>query len=116
MSYFIEAEAKLRKDSDPNLFSNIWEKTIAPPTAETLISFCRQSDEFAEAVVKGGAFKDCVLKVSKEMNRQACSDFAVYGKAVDFYMPGAKVEYSVRIVPPNGNSNVIQLDLLSLLN
>lgn len=115
MSYFIEAEAKLRKDSDPKLYSNIWDRTIAPPTAETLISFCRQSDEFAKAIVGGGAFKDCILKVSKEMNRQACSDFAVYGKAVEFYMPGARVEYSVKIVLPNAN-NVIQLDLLSLLS
>ena len=114
MSFFIDAEAKLRKDSDPNLYNNIWDKTIAPPTAETLISFCRQSDEFAEAVVNGGRFRDCIAKISKDMDRHACSDFAVYGKAVEFYLPGAKVEYTVNIVLPNAN-NIIQLDLMSLL-
>lgn len=115
MSFFIDAEAKLRKDSDPNLYDNIWDKTIAPPTAETLISFCRQSDEFAEAIVNGGSFRECIAKIAKDMNRWACGDFAVYGKAVEFYLPGAKVEYTVNIVLPNTN-NIIQLDLLSLLN
>ena len=115
MSFFIDAEAKLRKDSDPNLYDNIWDKTIAPPTAETLIRFCRQSDKFAEAVVNGGSFRKCIAKISKDMNRWACSDFAVFNKAVEFYLPGARVEGTVDIILPE-DSNIIKLDLLSLLS
>ena len=116
MSFFIDAEAKLRKDSDPNLYDNIWDKTIAPPTAETLIFFCRKSDKFAEAVVKGDSFKKCIAKIAKDMDRHACSDFAVFNKAVEFYLPGARVEGTVDIILPDDNNNIIQLDLLSLLS
>ncbi len=117
MSYFIEAEAKIRKDSDQNLYSNWWDKTIAGPTGETLISFCRQSDDFAKSVIDGGRFKDCIDKIAKGLDRHACSDFSVYRMAVEFYMPGAKVEYSIKIIPPKTeNSNIIQFDLLSLLD
>ena len=116
MSFFIDAEAKLRKDSDPTLYKNIWEKTIAPPTAENLICFCRKSDKFAKSVVDGGSFKECIEKISKDMDRRACSDFAAYNMAVNFYYPGAKVEYTVNIVLPDDSNNIIELDLLSLLN
>ncbi len=56
MSHFIEAEAKLRKDSDPKLFSNIWDKTIAPPTAET--------EELKKNLE---VFKNETLKLEKEL-------------------------------------------------
>lgn len=116
MAYFVEAEAKIRKDSDKRLYSNNWDKTIAGPTAEALIIFCRQSDKFAKAVVDGGSFKGCVDKIAKDLNRWAVSDFAVYKMAVEYYMPGARLECSMNIIPPETDSNIIQLDLLSLLN
>lgn len=115
MSYFVEAEAKIRKDSDKSLYSNNWDKTIAGPTAEALITFCRQSDKFAKAVVEGGSFKNCIDKIAKGLNRWAVSDFAVYKMAIEYYMPGAGLECSIKIVPKETDSNIIQLDLLSLL-
>lgn len=116
MSYFIEAEAKIRKDSGQHLYKDNWDRTIAGPTAETLINFCRQSDEFAKAVVEGGSFKGCIDKIAKSLNRWACSDFAVYGQAVEYFMPGAKVDYTVKIVLPESESKIIQLDLLNFLD
>ncbi|MBO5462214.1 MAG: hypothetical protein J6A49_02765 [Clostridia bacterium] len=116
MAYFVEAEAKLRKDSDQSLYQNNWDKTIAGPTAEALIYFCRQNDDFAKAVVEGGSFKKCIDKIAKGLNRWACSDFAVYKMAAEYYMPGVRVEYTMKIIPPKTESNIIELDLLSLLN
>lgn len=115
MGYFIEAEAKIRKDSGPELYSYNFDKAVAEATAETLINFCKQSDDFAKAVVDGGSFKDCVKEIAQKTGRKACSDFVVYGMAVNFYFPGAKVEYTVNIVLPEQDNKIVTLNLLDFL-
>lgn len=58
--------------------------------------FCRQDAEFAQAVVQGGTFKDCMTAVAKGVGT-SISDLDAYKKAVQFYFPGAKVKMQLSI-------------------
>lgn len=58
--------------------------------------FCVQDDEFAQAVVQGGTFGDCMKKVASGVG-SAISDLDAYKKAVQFYFPGAEVKMQLTI-------------------
>lgn len=58
--------------------------------------FCDQDDEFAQAVVQGGSFEDCMKAVAKSCG-QSLSDHEAYQRAVQFYFPGAKVKMQCTI-------------------
>lgn len=64
---------------------------------DTLLDFCRQNEEFAQAVVQGGTFSECMAVVAKGVG-SSISDLEVYKKAVSFYFPGAKVEMQMKIL------------------
>lgn len=61
-------------------------RRLAEPVAEALKEFCRQEDEFAQAVVQGGPFADCMKAVSKGAG-SVLSDWEAYRRAVRFYFP-----------------------------
>lgn len=61
-----------------------------------LLDFCRQNEEFAQAVVQGGSFPDCMTAVAKGVGG-SISDLEAYKKAVSFYFPGAKVHMHMLI-------------------
>ncbi len=96
MSYFIEAESKIKSAVAQAEKGGNKERAIAKPTADALLTFCKQNDEFAQAVVQGKSFEDCVKTVAKNIGN-ACSDLTVYQKAVEFYFPGAVVEFKMNI-------------------
>ena len=58
--------------------------------------FIEQDDEFAQAVVQGGTFEDCMKAVAKSCG-QALSDVEAYRRAAAFYFPGAKVKMQLTI-------------------
>ena len=58
--------------------------------------FIEQNDEFAQAVVQGGTFEDCMKAVAKSCG-QALSDVEAYRRAAAFYFPGAKVKMQLTI-------------------
>lgn len=58
--------------------------------------FCRQDAEFAQAVVQGGSFADCMKKVAAGVGN-SISDLDAYKKAVQFYFPGAEVRMQLTI-------------------
>ena len=72
------------------------EKVMAKPVAEALKSFCRQEQEFAQAIVQGGSFKECMAAVAKGAGN-AISDLDAYKKAVQFYFPGAEIRMQMTI-------------------
>ena len=72
------------------------EKAMAPVVAAQLESFCRQDAEFAQAVVQGGTFSDCMKEVAKGVG-SSISDLDAYKKAVRFYFPGAEVKMQLTI-------------------
>ena len=58
--------------------------------------FIEQDDEFAQAVVQGRTFEDCMKAVAKSCG-QALSDVEAYRRAAAFYFPGAKVKMQLTI-------------------
>lgn len=65
-------------------------------TLEALKDFCRQDEEFAQAVVQGGTFEDCMKAVAKNCG-SAISDLDAYSRAVQFYFPGAAIRFRMTI-------------------
>lgn len=73
------------------------EGVVKRPVADALISFCRQQEEFAQAVVQSEkTFADCVAHVVKGCGN-ALSDIEAYRKAVGFWFPGAVVDMVLTI-------------------
>lgn len=63
---------------------------------EALAGFCSQDAEFAQAVVQGGTFADCMKAVAKNCG-SAISDLEVFRRAVRFYFPGADVKFHMTV-------------------
>ena len=63
---------------------------------ETLELFCQQDGEFAQAVVQGGTFEDCMKEVAKDCGT-ALSDEEAIRRAVRFYFPGADVRFHMTL-------------------
>lgn len=72
------------------------ETAMAPAVFDTLKKFCQQEPEFAQAVVQGGSFAECMNAVAKGVGK-SISDLEAYGKAVQFYFPGAKIHFLMDI-------------------
>ena len=82
---------------DTKKISGKVQKAIAADTAKTLRSFCEQEPEFAQAVEQSGdQFQQCLDHVAKGVG-VSISDFTAYSRAVEFYFPGAKVIFQMRI-------------------
>ena len=61
-----------------------------------LESFCSQDEEFAQAVVQGGSFADCMNKVASGVGN-SISDLDAYTRAVQFFFPGAVIRMQMTI-------------------
>ena len=72
------------------------EKVMAGAVLQAIKDFCVQDEEFAQAVVQGGTFADCMKKVAAGVGN-CISDVEAYKKAVEFYFPGAKVKMQLSI-------------------
>ena len=73
------------------------ENVVKRPIADALIAFCRQQEEFAQAIVQSDkTFADCVAHVIKGCGN-ALSDIDAYRKAVEFWFPGAIVDMVLTI-------------------
>ena len=72
------------------------ETAMAGAVMAALKDFCLQEEEFAQAIVQGGTFADCMKAVAKGVGN-SISDIDAYKKAVKFYFPGAKVKMQLTI-------------------
>lgn len=72
------------------------EKAMAGAVLAAIKDFCVQDQEFAQAVVQGGSFADCMKKVAAGAGN-SISDLDAYKKAVQFYFPGAEVKMQLTI-------------------
>jgi len=95
MSFYEEAEAKIENGKKEKLdqYGEVMKKGVAT----ALLEFCRQDDEFAQAVAQGGSFRDCMAAVSKAVKGNAISDMEAYGAAVKFYFPGKCIKVQMTI-------------------
>ena len=72
------------------------EEVMKNAVKAALLDFCGQDEEFAQAVVQGGSFPDCMKAVAKDVGNSV-SDLEAYRKAVAFYFPGADIQMTMRI-------------------
>ena len=83
-------------DAEQKAVSGKKEKVMAPAVLVAIKDFCKQEPEFAQAVVQGGTFAECMKKVAAGVGN-SISDLEAYSKAVQFYFPGAKVQMALTI-------------------
>lgn len=72
------------------------EKAMAAAVGAALADFCTQEPEFAQAIVQGGTFKDCMTDVAKGVGG-SISDSEAFAKAARFYFPGCRVRVMMQI-------------------
>lgn len=93
-AFFEAAESRLQ--SEVGEVKGQKEKVMSSVVMRALIDFCRQSPDFAKAVVEGESFVDCMSAVAKGVGN-SISDFDAYKKAVRFYFPKAEIVMQLTI-------------------
>ena len=94
MSFLEEAREKLRKEL-PGITGNK-EGAIKQAAMDALVNFAGQDEEFAQAIVQGGKFSDCMKAVCMGIGT-SISDLEVYSRAAAFYFPGCKVRFEMHL-------------------
>lgn len=89
-------QAKVRLESECKTIKGQKERAMGSAVRDALLEFCRQNEEFAQAVVQGGTFQDCMAAVAKGVGG-SISDLEAYRRAVCFYFDGAKVKFQMVI-------------------
>ncbi len=95
MNWITQAVEKLEREAAA-FRGNQYEAAMKTAVLEALTSFCRQTEEFAQAVVQGGGFGECMAAVAKGVGR-SISDIEAYRRAAAFYSRGAEVKMELRI-------------------
>ena len=96
MEFFNGAKEKLDRELKSGSFDK-YGNVMKNAVHQALIDFCRQDNEFAQAVVQGGSFSDCMKAVGKCVMGNSISDIQAYGAAVKFYFPGAGIDVKMTI-------------------
>ncbi|MBQ2994771.1 MAG: hypothetical protein IJD56_04655, partial [Peptococcaceae bacterium] len=64
-----------------------------------LAGFCKQNESFAQAVINGGTFAECIKYCTDGIGgNTGISDIDIYRRAVQFYFPGARVDFKIQIM------------------
>lgn len=112
MNWYQQAAERLKEEYKSVTGSK--ESVMKGAVRDTLLEFCRQNEEFAQAVAQGGTFKDCMAAVAKGVGG-SISDLEAYRRAAAFYFEGAKVNVSLTIqlepAEPEPERRGIVLDL-----
>ena len=89
-------QAKERLEKEYKGVKGTKESAMKSAVREALLEFCRQDDEFAQAVAQGGTFQDCMKAVAKGVVG-SISDLEAYRRAASFYFDGARVNFTMSI-------------------
>lgn len=91
-----EAIEKLNAEKE-NFKGGKHEKAMVGDVHRVLVSFCRQEEEFAQAVVQSNkTLSDCLKAVADGVT-DSISDLDAYKRAVRFYFDGADIECTMKI-------------------
>lgn len=64
-----------------------------------LAGFCKQDESFAQAIIDGGTFAECIKYCTEGIGgNTGISDIDIYRRAVQFYFPGARVDFKIQIM------------------
>ena len=92
-----EMDAVLKLDAEAKKGSyDKYAAAMKGAVLKELKDFVKQDAEFAQAVVQGGTFEDCMKAVAKGCG-SSISDLDAYKKAVQFYFPGAQIRMTMTI-------------------
>lgn len=72
-------------------------KAVGQNVVDTLISFCEQNSEFAQAIVQSKKTVSECIESTVKGSGSSISDIEVYRKAVEFYFSGATVSFNMVI-------------------
>ena len=95
IDYQEQALEKLEKEYKAGSYDKYASATKSA-VLKALKDFVKQDAEFAQAVVQGGSFEDCMKAVAKNCG-SSISDLDAYQRAVQFYFPGAKIRFTMTI-------------------
>ena len=88
-----DAQEKIKPSEEKKL--GRYENAVNSAVAAALREFCEQSEEFARAIVESDkTYNDCLTEICKGLGK-SISDFDLYTKAVQFWFPGAIIEYKM---------------------
>ena len=72
-----------------------------------LEGFCRQNEAFAQAVLNGGTLPECIKHCVQGLHENTgISDVDIYRRAVQFYFPGAQVDFHISIVTEGAETRI----------
>ena len=110
--WYEQAETRLKDEF--KTVTGRHEMAMSSAVRDALLEFCRQNEEFAQAVAQGGSFPDCMTAVAKGVGN-SISDLEAYHRAASFYFDGAKVNFTMTIhlepAEPEPERSGILLDL-----
>lgn len=109
--WYEQAKSKLEAEKKAGSYDQ-YAGAMKNAVCEALDGFCRQDREFAQAVVQGGTFEDCMKAVAKNCGN-SISDLEAFRRAVQFYFPGADVKFHMKV---NLCADVEQDDLVDDVN
>ena len=93
--WYEQAKSKLEAERNSGSYDRC-ASVMKGAVCEALDGFCRQDAEFAQAVVQGGTFSDCMKTVAKSCG-SSISDLEAFRRAVRFYFPGAGVKFHMEL-------------------
>lgn len=93
--WYEQAKSKLEAEKGVGNYDR-YASAMKNAVCEALERFCRQDEEFAQAVVQGGTFADCMKAVAKGCG-SSISDLEAFRRAVQFYFPGADVKFHMTV-------------------
>lgn len=93
--WYKQAVKKLEAEKNAGSYDR-YASAMKNAVCEALDGFCRQDGEFAQAVVQGGTFEDCMKAVAKGCG-SSISDLEAFRRAVRFYFPGADVKFHMTV-------------------
>lgn len=91
-----QAKEKLRNEAASGRFSNRG-AVMKSAVLNAMVEFCDQNEEFARAVLSGGALDRCMKHVEAGIKGNAISDLDVCRRAAEFYFPGCRVQFRMEI-------------------
>ena len=98
--WYEQAKSKLEAERSSGKYDQ-YAQVMKERVCETLVFFCQQDREFAQAVVQGGIFADCMKAVAADArtfgNGHGIPDLEAFRRAVRFYFPGADVKFHMTV-------------------
>lgn len=96
MSVFLDAAMKKLDGEFKSGSYDKYASAMKKAVREAIETFCKQDEEFAQAVAQGGSFADCMKAVAKNCG-SSISDLEAYRRAVQFYFPGAEIRWTMTV-------------------